>query len=54
MCDGVTEAWIDFTFEGHAFTVNDQFGEYWFFVADPTCPDSVLRAVLNHFESING
>jgi hypothetical protein len=30
--DSITEAWIDFTFRGHSFTINDQFGDYWFFV----------------------
>lgn len=50
LCDGVTEAWIDFAYEGHAFTINDQFGEYWFFVADAACSEAVLRTVLGHFE----
>ncbi|HRH38060.1 MAG TPA: hypothetical protein PK760_06930 [Flavobacteriales bacterium] len=48
LTDDITEAWIDFTFRGHAFTVNDQFGEYWFFVDDPTCPDQVLNEVLEY------
>jgi hypothetical protein len=52
VCDDVTEAWIDFTYEGHAFTINDQFGEYAFFVADPACRDDVLVAVLGHFERL--
>jgi hypothetical protein len=49
LCDGVTEAWIEFAYEGHAFTINNQLGEYWFFVADPACPEATLRAVLEHF-----
>jgi hypothetical protein len=28
LCDDVTEAWVDFSCGGHAFTINDQFGEY--------------------------
>ena len=52
VCDGVTEAWIDFTFGGHVFSINDQFGDYWFFVSDPECPESLLRSVLDHFEQI--
>jgi hypothetical protein len=48
--DNVTEAWIDFSYRGHRFSVNDQFGNYWFFVNDPTCPDEVLEAVLSHCE----
>ncbi|MGH9906529.1 MAG: hypothetical protein ACRD8U_13220 [Pyrinomonadaceae bacterium] len=46
--DHVTEAWIDFDFRGHHFSVNDQFGTYWFFVKNPDCPDDVLEAVLSH------
>jgi hypothetical protein len=46
--DDVTEVWIDFDFRGHKFTVNNQFGEYWFFVADPSCDDEILKAVVVH------
>lgn len=51
--DGVTEAWIDFDYAGHAFSINDQMGDYWFFVRDPACPDEVLLAVLAHFQRVN-
>jgi len=50
--DEVTEAWIDFRYAGHTFAINDQYGEWWFFVDDPTCPDEVLAAVLDHFEGV--
>jgi hypothetical protein len=50
--DDVTEAWIDFTYRGHSFSVNDQFGEYWFFVRDPGCPESILGAVVDHCATI--
>ena len=50
--DNVTEAWIDFTFRGHHFSVNDQHGSYWFFVEDPHCPDDILIAVLTHCGSL--
>jgi hypothetical protein len=30
LTDGVTEGWIDFTYRGSDFSVNDQFGSYWF------------------------
>ena len=50
--DDVTEAWIDFTYQGHAFSINDQFGDYWFFVNDPACPDDVLNDVLSHFAEL--
>src|SRR5262245_66356926 len=50
--DDVTEAWIDFAFEGHAFSINNQHGQWWFFVKDPACPDATLLAVLDHFEPL--
>ena len=52
VCDHVTEAWIDFIFEGEAFSINDQFGEYWFFVEDPACPDEILERVAIHFAKL--
>jgi hypothetical protein len=47
--DDVTEAWIDFTYRDRAFSINDQFGDYWFFVNDPACPAEILQEVLDHF-----
>jgi hypothetical protein len=52
--DQVTEAWIDFTFCGHAFSMNNQNGEWWFFVTDPACAAEILDAVLVHFEALLG
>lgn len=46
--DGVTEAWLDFRFQGQHFSVNDPFGEYWFFVRDRQCPNDVLQAIADH------
>jgi hypothetical protein len=46
--DDITEAWIDFNYRGYHFSINNQFGEYWFFVDDPKCPDETLKAVLSH------
>ncbi|HEX3525504.1 MAG TPA: hypothetical protein VH988_00425, partial [Thermoanaerobaculia bacterium] len=43
--DGIVEAWIDFRYGGHEFSVNNQLGEYWFFVQDPACPDTTLQDV---------
>ena len=45
-------SWIDFDYAGHRFSVNDQYGEYWFFVNDPTCPEGTLAAVATHCESL--
>ncbi|MGA7732977.1 MAG: hypothetical protein WCD37_17095 [Chloroflexia bacterium] len=44
--DDILEAWIDFDYKGYHFSVNDQYGEYWFFVDDPACPDDILNEVL--------
>jgi len=49
--DAVTEAWIDFELEGQAFSINNQHGQWWFFVDDPACPDQLLERVLAHFEA---
>lgn len=51
LTDRVTEVWIDFSYEGHAFSINNQHGEYWFFVADPKCADATLRKILEHANS---
>lgn len=50
--DEVTEAWIDLTWRGHAFSLNNQHGEWWLFVADPACPDEILEEILRHFTRI--
>ena len=54
VCDGVTEAWIDFTCFGESFTINDQFGEYWFFVNNASCSEQHLLAVKAHWASLLG
>jgi len=54
LTDQITEVWIDFTFAGHSFSVNNQFGDYWFFVDNPQCPDDTLHTVLRHCESLLG
>lgn len=54
VCDDLTEAWIDFRFRGHEFSINDQMGEYWFFVRDPNCDATILQAVAEHFRTLLG
>ena len=44
--DGIVEAWIDFTVEGERFTVNNQFGEFWFFVSNPSADEILLGRVI--------
>lgn len=48
--DWITEVWLDFDFRGYKFSINNQNGEYWFFVEKPECPDEILLEVLGHFE----
>jgi hypothetical protein len=52
LTDGVLEMWLHFTFRGHRFGVNNQHGDYWFFVDDPECPDEILLAVCDHFRKL--
>lgn len=52
LTDHVTEMWLDFTFLGHYFTVNNQQGNFCFFVRAPACPDDILTAVIEHCESL--
>lgn len=48
----IPESWIDFEFRSHEFTINNQFGEYWFFVADRHCPLDILTEIRGRFETI--
>lgn len=48
------ESWLGFWYRGHRFTVNNQFGEYWFFVQNPACPAKVLHRVASHFAALLG
>lgn len=52
LTDGITEMWLDFSFRGHSFTVNNQFGEFLFFVRDPCAPVELLAAVTHHFQTL--
>jgi hypothetical protein len=54
LTDNVTEAWIDFTYCGYRFTINDQWGDYWFFVDEPSCPDEILKSILSHCKGLLG
>ena len=50
--DNISEMWLDFTFRGHSFSVNNQFGDFWFFVTDSECPDVILKNLIEHCESL--
>jgi hypothetical protein len=54
LTDGVVEAWIDFTVDGERFTVNNQLGEYWFFVSNPNADEALLHRVVQHFARLLG
>ena len=50
--DWITEVWLDFEFRGHKFSVNNQFGDYWFYVENSSCPDKVLLEVCEYFRKL--
>lgn len=50
--DGVVEMWLNFEFRGHKFAVNNQFGDYLFFVEPPECPEEILLEVIEHFRKL--
>lgn len=54
LTDFITEVWIDFTYGGQSFTINNQYGEYWFFVRNPSCPEQLLLKVALHFSQLLG
>jgi len=54
LTDDITEAWIDFRYERHRFTMNNQCNEWWLFVTDPSCPDHVLEVIVAHLERYLG
>ncbi len=52
LTDGVVEMWLDFEYRGHNFSVNNQLGDYWFFVEDADCPEEILFEVVDHFRQL--
>lgn len=50
--DGVVEMWLVFEYRGHEFAVNNQFGDYRFFVIEPECPEEILLDVCDHFRRL--
>ncbi len=50
----VPEAWIDFEWEGHTFTIDDRPSAYLLSVADGACDEALLGTVLAHFEQLVG
>lgn len=50
--DGVVEMRLDFEFRGQKFSVNNQFGDYRFFVENPECPEEILLEVIAHYSKL--
>ena len=50
--DDVTEFWLDFEYREHKFSINNNLGDFWFFVENPECPDEILSEVLKNFDKI--
>lgn len=48
---GVVGSWLDFSFRGHRFTVNERDCSYQFFVDVVDCPESILSEITSHAES---
>lgn len=52
LTDHVTEAWIDFSYRGHKFSINNQNGNYLFFVDNPNCADEILLEIIRQCEKM--
>lgn len=50
--DWITEVWLNFEYRGHKFSINNQNGDYWFFVENPNCSDEILLEVIDHFRKL--
>ena len=49
---GFSESWIDFKYKGYKFSINNQFGDFWFFVQSTGCPEFILEKVAKHFSEL--
>ena len=45
--DSITETWIDFEYAGHALSAHNPLNDFWLFVRDPECPETLLLDVEN-------
>ena len=52
LTDGVVEMWLEFDYREHRFSVNNQFGDYWFLVEDANCLDEILLEIVEHFRRL--
>jgi hypothetical protein len=52
LTDGIIEMWLDFEYRGHKFSVNNQLGDYMFFVEDASCDEEILLEIIDHFRKL--
>ena len=50
--NGVIEMWLEFEYRSHEFSVNNNLGDYGFFVADSECPEEILLEIADHFRQL--
>ena len=48
------ETWIDFGYKGWKFSIHNPYGEYWFFVKNPACPENILHRLAEYFARLSG
>ena len=52
LADPITgECWLDFRWRKQRFSLHNPLGadEYWFFVANPACPENILQTLADYF-----
>lgn len=52
LTNGIIEMWLDFEYRGHKFSVNNQLGDYMFFVEDASCDEEILLEIIDHFRKL--
>ena len=45
------DLWVSFQCMGWRFSINNPFGELWFFANDPTCPEDILRCLARRISA---
>jgi len=50
--DNITTVWIDFNYKNQRFSINNQYGEYWFFSQNPVCPEEILIEIVEYCEEL--
>lgn len=54
VCDtmqGGFQWWMSFQCLGWRFSINNPFGEFWFFVEDANCPEEILRCLTRRLSA---